>query len=164
MANPPQVFVGGDGAARKIISPDKLKQTRRFSLTSIIESLPKLCKDKDEFRQVDMDDTFSVSSQFSTENGLNSIHPALVEEEGEYLDVFYIYMLPAFQISKFFSSPHYCLCHVVFSHFTALVKEKKEKVPSPTGMMQSRTTTKRSRGVSRSPRVREHKTLSHKKL
>ena len=86
MANPPQVFVGGDGAARKIISPDKLKQTSRFSLTSIIESLPKLCKDKDEFRQVDMDDTFSVSSQFSTENGLNSLAPLPVEEEDVLVD------------------------------------------------------------------------------
>jgi len=42
------------------------------------------------------------------------------------------------------------------------VKEKKEKVPSPTGMMQSRTTNRRS--VSRSPRVRQQKTVSRKKL
>ena len=82
MANPPQVFVGGDNSAREGISPDKLEQKRRFSLNSIIDSLPKLCKD--DFRNCDLDETISVSSQFSTENGLNSIHPALVEEEGEY--------------------------------------------------------------------------------
>lgn len=83
MANNPQVFVGG-GAARKSISSDKLKQKSRFSLNSIFDSLPKLCKD--DFPQDDMDETFSVSSQFSSENGLNSIiHPTLVEEEGEYM-------------------------------------------------------------------------------
>ena len=38
------------------------------------------------------------------------------------------------------------------------IEKKKEKVPSPTGIMQSRTTKRRS--VSRSPRVKDQKTLS----
>lgn len=124
MANPPQVFVGGDDAARKSISPDKLKQKSRFSLTYIIESLPKLCKDKDEFRQVDMDDTFSVSSQFSTENGLNSIHPALVEE-GEYLFMIcFMYVARLSNLQVLLSSSQYACC--LFTFYSASQREKGE--------------------------------------
>ncbi len=84
VANPPQVFVGGDGAAaRESISSDKLKQSR-FSLNSLIDSLPKFCKD--EFCHGDMDETFSVSSHGSTENGLNSIQSVARDEEENVLD------------------------------------------------------------------------------
>eukprot|EP00986_Skeletonema_menzelii_P011613 scaffold6046_cov158-Skeletonema_menzelii.AAC.17 len=141
MTKNPQVFIGGDGAARVSISPDKLKKKNRFSLNSIIDRLPKLCKD--ELCYEEMDDTFSMSSlDASTENGLNSVaYPvAPVEEENILVD-------------KEVAKP---------------VKEeikKKEKatnppeILSPTGIMQSRTTKRRS--VSRSPQVKEHKKLSH---
>ena len=90
MTKNPQVFIGGDGAAARVISPDKLKQKSRFSLNSIIDRLPKLCKD--EVCYEEMDDTFSMSSlDASTENGLNSLAdpvapPAPAEEENVLVD------------------------------------------------------------------------------
>ncbi|KAK1748801.1 hypothetical protein QTG54_000740 [Skeletonema marinoi] len=132
--NHPQVFVGGDGTTKNIsISSDKLKQKSRFSLNSIIDNLPKMCKDE-LCHGNDMDDTFSITSDGSTFNGLNSIHPDAFAAE----------------------------VNVLNREVVKPVKEKKEKVPSPTGMMQSRTTNRRS--VSRSPRVRQQKTVSRKKL
>ena len=75
-----EVFVGGDVAAREGLSPDKIKQKSRFSLNSIIDHLPKFCKE--EFCHADMDDTFSITSlDGSTENGLNSIHPDVLFEK-----------------------------------------------------------------------------------
>lgn len=83
MTNNPPVFIGGDGAAVSI-SPDKLKQKSRFNLNAIIDRLPKLCKD--EVCYEEMDDTFSMSSLHSTENGLNSLAPAPAEEEDVLVD------------------------------------------------------------------------------
>ena len=92
--NHPQVFVGGDGTTKNIsISSDKLKQKSRFSLNSIIDNLPKMCKDE-LCHGNDMDDTFSITSDGSTFNGLNSIHPDafaaevnVLNREGEYVHV-----------------------------------------------------------------------------
>jgi len=168
MANHPQVFVGGDGTAQNIsISSDKLKPKSRFSLNSIIDNLPKMCKDE-LCHGNDMDDTFSITSDGSTFNGLNSIHPDafaaevnVLNREGEYGDVVICIIDKELQTYL----PSDSLTHTMLylqNLVVKPVKEKKEKVPSPTGMMQSRTTTRRS--VSRSPRVRQQKTVSRKKL
>ena len=171
MTKNPQVFIGGDGAARVSISPDKLKKKNRFSLNSIIDRLPKLCKD--ELCYEEMDDTFSMSSlDASTENGLNSVaYPVapveeeniLVDKEGECCN---IVMIIVKELPKIPSHHHTTL--LPYNLVAKPVKEeikKKEKatnppeILSPTGIMQSRTTKRRS--VSRSPQVKEHKKLSH---
>ena len=174
MTKNPQVFLGGDGAAARVsISPDKLKKKNRFSLNSIIDRLPKMCKD--ELCYEEMDDTFSMSSlDASTENGLNSLaYPvAPVEEEnvlvdkgGEYIFYGNVGMIIVKELPQ--NPAHYHIMLLPYNLVAKPVKEKIEKkekaayppeILSPTGIMQSRTTKRKS--VSRSPQVKERKTLS----